>query len=435
MKKKAALLALALFIVGWPGKTGAEPANLQRTIDEAPANSEVRLAAGTYKGPLVIDKPITIIGGKGVVIDGQKNGTVITVEADHVSISGLTIKKSGKGAQEAGLLLKKVKQAKIKNNSFDNVQYGIYIRGGGRHVITGNTISSYTGHFSTRGNGIHLLSTNENKLTNNTIKQVQDGVYIDDSSDNLLKGNRISDSRYALHFMFSAQNRAESNQLSNNITGIMAMNSNGIQIEENRLEQHVNYRGYGVLIYETEDVQLLRNKVLYNHNGLSLQTAKAVLMEENEIAGNYIGITTEGENRKIQMRKNRMEGNLIQTKLSGQPFFLDDGQSGNYWDDYRSYDLDGDGIGEVPYKSASGYSQLLYRYPHLQFYFESPAMHVWQSVEKLFSLKGEEDGTDRYPLVTNVRKEAPSYMNLLFICAGAAGGLLYFIQQRRRRET
>lgn len=68
-----ALLALILPLFG---------ANvLQEAIDAAPSGSILRLPKGVYKGNLVINKPLTIIGKEaGVVIDGENKGTVIQIK-------------------------------------------------------------------------------------------------------------------------------------------------------------------------------------------------------------------------------------------------------------------------------------------------------------------------------------------------------------------
>ncbi|WP_203362668.1 nitrous oxide reductase family maturation protein NosD [Bacillus sp. REN10] len=432
MKNAVALASwLILFPFSFSVVKADAPIELQPLIDQAPPKSEIRLERGLYAGPVVIDKPLTIKGEKGAVIDGGKNGNVVTIQADDVAVHGVTIQHSGKGAQQAGILIDKAKSAKIIDNYLKNVHYGVFIRGGRSHMISNNHFSSYPGHFSTRGNGIHLLATANNRIVANEMTNVQDGIYLDESSNNEMNENTISGSRYATHFMFSTDNSVKGNHFFDNINGVMAMNSKGIDIEENLFEKQLNYRGFGVLIYETEDVQLEDNDLLYNHNGLSLQSSNNISVKNNIIAGNYIGLITEGKNSDIQLSENRFEGNIIQTKLTGSAFSLDDGKNGNYWDDYHSYDVDGDQIGEVAYQGGSTYSRLLHQYPHLQFYFESPAMTVWQSAEKMFSLQSDQENADRFPLVQQTKPFGGSYGFVLLILLGAA----LYIWRRKRSES
>lgn len=376
-----------------------EATSLQPLIDRASEGDIIILENKTYNGPISIDKPLTLQGKKGTIIEGDGKTDVIIVEANDVTIRSVKINQSGLGKQHAGIILKKVQRVTIESNTLEQVQNGIFVRGGRQHTIRGNEFSSYNEHFSKRGNAVHLLATKNNVIENNKMNHVQDGVYLDDATDTIIQNNRITDSRYALHFMFSRDAIVQNNRFTNNMNGIMAMNSEKIQIADNLFERNLNYRGFGVLIYEMKNVDIEGNQLLYNHTGLEIQSSENVTVKNNVIAGNYIGLASQGLNEQVVFSENEMAGNIIQAKLAGNSIALDDGFVGNYWDDYRSYDLTGDGIGEVPYEASSSTSDLLQSHPHLQFYFESPAMTVWQSVEKMFSNLKDAVNTDRFPIV------------------------------------
>ncbi|MCK4874979.1 MAG: nitrous oxide reductase family maturation protein NosD, partial [Sulfurimonas sp.] len=69
---------------------------LQDAIDKAPSGSIIKLPAGVYKGNIVINKPLTIIGKEdGVIIDGGGKGTVITIEGSFITLKNLKIIGSG----------------------------------------------------------------------------------------------------------------------------------------------------------------------------------------------------------------------------------------------------------------------------------------------------------------------------------------------------
>ncbi len=368
---------------------------LQLQIDKAQPGQTIFLENRTYAGPVFISKPLTIIGKQHTVIEGDSQGDVLVIQADDVTIESLTIQASGKGKQQAGIMIDKVDRATIVSNSLQQVQNGIFVRGGKGHRIQGNHIVSYNAHFSKRGNGIHLLATNDTTIDKNQITTVQDGVYLDDATATQIQENTIQDSRYAVHFMFSQNGQVKRNHFSNNINGIMAMNSEQVDLVENRFEQHLNYRGYGVLIYEMKDVNVKDNELFYNQNGLEIQSSEYIQVEGNTFGGNTVGFATSGANKEVIFHQNEMAGNIVQTRLSGNLIELD----GNYWDDYHSYDLDGDGIGEIPYETYSASSEWMQRHPHLQFFFESPAMTIWQSMEKMFSISDQSKNRDHEPIV------------------------------------
>lgn len=54
---------------------------LQDYIDNAKEGSIIRLKAGTYKGNVVITKPISLVGvEEGVILDGLGVGSVVTIK-------------------------------------------------------------------------------------------------------------------------------------------------------------------------------------------------------------------------------------------------------------------------------------------------------------------------------------------------------------------
>ena len=59
--------------------------SLQTWIDLTPPGGVLRLPPGTYRGPALIEKPLTLEGNGKVVIDGSGRGTVITIylPAEH----------------------------------------------------------------------------------------------------------------------------------------------------------------------------------------------------------------------------------------------------------------------------------------------------------------------------------------------------------------
>src|SRR5690606_2391088 len=89
----AAILALparAAVLVVPPGGTG-----LQSAIAEAQPGDVIRLEAGEHRGPIVLDAPLMLEGEAGAIVVGSGSGSVITVNAEDVVVSGLEIRGSG----------------------------------------------------------------------------------------------------------------------------------------------------------------------------------------------------------------------------------------------------------------------------------------------------------------------------------------------------
>ena len=85
------IFAIALAIASAP----ADGTTLQERIDAAAPNDTLRVEAGVHTGPIVISKPLTLIGEHGAEIRGNGRGKVVTIAADDVTLSGLRITGSG----------------------------------------------------------------------------------------------------------------------------------------------------------------------------------------------------------------------------------------------------------------------------------------------------------------------------------------------------
>src|SRR5690625_5024916 len=73
----------------------AASTTLQRLIDEKKAGETLELEAKVYEGNVVIDKPMTIIGQKGTIIQGDETANVVEIESDDVTLDTLEVKGSG----------------------------------------------------------------------------------------------------------------------------------------------------------------------------------------------------------------------------------------------------------------------------------------------------------------------------------------------------
>ncbi|MFT9596196.1 nitrous oxide reductase family maturation protein NosD [Mesobacillus sp.] len=376
--------------------------SVQRAVDSASIGDTILISPGVYKESVVINKEVSIKGEEGAIIDGGGKGNVITVTASNVVLDGLIIQNSGSGQEDSGIYINKADRNVIQNNLLKNVQNGIFLANSNENKLLGNRIASNESHFSKRGNGIHMFKGGGHLLKENEIANVQDGIYFDFTKGIKLQGNHISESRYGMHMMFSEDILAEKNLVEKNVTGLMVMGSARIDFIENKVTDHFHFRGYGILIYETKDVLIEGNEILRNSTGLSLEYGVDTLVNRNQIAANQVGLEFMGKNENNTFSENNFIGNVVQSKISGEDMRLDDGVKGNYWDDYSSFDLSGDGMGEEAYKAGSLYDRLLRKQPYWQFFFESPSIKLWTKAEALFPSFGAADVYDARPLVEPV---------------------------------
>lgn len=92
-----------------------------------------------------------------------------------------------------------------------------------------------------------------------------------------------------------------------------------------------------------------------------------------------------GEHRNT-FRGNAFADNGAQVQVEGGGNALDVTWEGNYFDDYAGYDLDGDGVGDVPYEIRNFTGELTSRRPDVAFFHGSPAMALANAASRLLPL-------------------------------------------------
>ncbi|HHW38501.1 MAG TPA: nitrous oxide reductase family maturation protein NosD [Bacillales bacterium] len=379
--------------------------SIQKVIGQAVEGSTILVKKGQYQGSLVIEKPVQLIGEEGAIIAGDGNGNVIEVKAPNVVIENFIIEKSGQRDTDAGIWVESSNNL-IQHNVFKEIHYGIYVYKGALNRIVDNQITGYNGHFSGKGNGVHLFYAEDTELTGNVIQQVQDGIYFDFAKNSTVKGNKVEGSRYGYHIMYAKKGLLTENISTKNITGVMIMDADDFNLTDNVIAENLDYRGHGILIFDSDRINIMNNRVTFNNTGLSLQDARDCKIEKNTFAGNYIGLDLKDKNERNTMINNNFIGNIVQTKIFTAVEPMDLNGQGNYWDDYSGMDLNGDGIGDIPYESGKLFDKLVEENPMLQFFFESPTIKLWSSIEKIFPAFSGEKGMDRYPYTQPVQYEA-----------------------------
>ncbi len=319
--------------------------------------------------------PVALIGEAGAIIDGDGQGTVLTLEADGISVRGLTVRGSGSdlAQDDAVVLLAEASGVSVERCRIESRAFGIYLRAGKSNRITDNEVQGDTSlAIARRGNGIHLWHSEQNEIRDNRLIDVRDGVYLSFAHDNLIRGNQGTALRYGIHYMYSERNTLHGNRISRCSGGIALMFSMRNRIEAN---EAVDNEQFGILCQQLEHSHLERNRVSGNGRGFYLQNSAANRFVANRLDGNGVGAyLTAGSERNV-FSGNRFEGNLVQVfdTRPGSSTFHEAGR-GNLWSDYAGFDWDGDGVGDTPYRLHTAASALLARRPVTRWFWMSPIL-------------------------------------------------------------
>jgi nitrous oxidase accessory protein len=383
--------------------------SVQAALDAAVPGDTVRLASGVHPGPIVIRKRVTLIGLPGAVIDGGRRGTVVTVRADSVTIENLVIMGSGHSLDrdEAAIKLDECTGCRVIGNIIREPLHGIYLLRSQSITIERNEITGSSRlEEPHRGNGIHLFSSGGNRLEGNRIRGTRDGIYFSFASGNRVVDNDVAEVRYGLHYMYSDDNVFERNRFTRNAAGAAIMFSKRITFRETTFSRHVGYRAYGILLQTGEDIVAERNRIEGNLTGLFLDGAVRNVFRENIVSGNGVGIDLLASAEDNLFTRNLIADNRIPVRkvLGAGRNRWDDGHAGNYWDDAAVFDLDGDGIGERPYRVGDTWTSLAAARPSLELFNGTLAARALGWAEEAFPVFDVPRVEDELPLAAAPRE-------------------------------
>lgn len=416
---RALLLLLTLLLSSGlqAAQLTAQPETLADKIKLAAANSVIELEPGNYSGPLVINQTLTIRGQPGVIIDGQKAGSVLFINAPGVVIDNIEIKndRGDVGAMDAAIFLdRNATGSQIINNRIHARGFGIWVDSTEQVLLKNNHISGDpTIRSQDRGNGIHLFNVSHTQVINNRIWQVRDGIYIDVSNFNRLEGNEIFDLRYGIHYMFSHSNEVVANRTSRTRAGFALMASKFLEIRDNLA---VDDENYGFLLNDITYSVIENNRAIAIRHGTTPGTAHFITGAEgkamfiynsqfNEIRTNLLANTDIGIHMTAGSEGNRISGNSIVNNRSqvmyvaSRPQQWSEDGHGNYWSDYVGWDLSGNGIGDVPHEPNDAVDRLVWTYPMVRLLMNSPAVQLLRWVQREFPVLRPAGVRDDAPLM------------------------------------
>ena len=218
--------------------------SIKDAIIQAKDFDTIIVKKGTYKEhDILVNKPLTIIGEKYPVIDGELKGEIITIISDNVTVDGLFIINVGTSYTEdyAAIRVRKSKNFLIQNLVLEKLFFGIYIeksRNGKvfHNKIIGDAVEEYNS-----GNGIQLWYSKNVQIEHNFVQHVRDGIYLEFSDDCLIKNNVSTlNVRYGLHFMFSNDDTYQDNTFENNGAGVAVMFSKRIKMYNNIFKENLD---------------------------------------------------------------------------------------------------------------------------------------------------------------------------------------------------
>ncbi|MCC6319687.1 MAG: nitrous oxide reductase family maturation protein NosD [Gemmatimonadaceae bacterium] len=350
------LLASAAPVVAQEGAVvrvgpGSRYARIGEAVAAAPHGARIVIGAATYREPMiVVRRPMTLVGEPGARLDGEGARTILLIEADDVTVEGLTFVNTGSSQvdERAGIRARNARACTIRGNRLEATAFAISLERTVGCRVSDNTIRGTGGGQMETGNGIHAWYSDSLTITGNAVSGHRDGIYFEFVTAGQIHRNVAErNARYGLHFMFSHDCTYDTNTFRANGNGVAVMYSHTVTMTANTFEKNIGSAAYGLLLKDIDESQVRGNRFLGNSVGLYLEDAGRNQVIGNRFAANGWGLKVLASAQGNVFSDNVFEGNAFDVGTNSRSNYST--FRGNYWDRYTGYDLDRDGIGDVPF--------------------------------------------------------------------------------------
>lgn len=153
----------------------------------------ILVKAGIYREAMLrIERPVTLEGEPGAILDGSGAHSILEIVADDVTVRGFTLRNTGPSQSEerAGIQAHDVRGCRIEDNRLEQTLFAIYLAKVKDCLVQRNVIRGPESAQMVSGNGIHVWSSERVQVLENTVRGHRDGIYFEFVTDGDVVGNR-----------------------------------------------------------------------------------------------------------------------------------------------------------------------------------------------------------------------------------------------------
>ncbi len=378
---------------------------LREGIKTAKDGDTILLNKGIYKeGNIIINKAVYLVGIDGPVLDGENKNEILTLTGKNIVIKGIHFANAGYSSMNDYAALKIIDATNIliENNSIINASFGIHLANTINSVIRNNTIKGNDKSEHLSGNGIHLWKCADMQVENNSIQGHRDGIYFEFVTQSTIQNNLSEKNiRYGLHFMFSSNDNYFNNTFRNNGAGVAVMYSHKVKMEGNKFEMNWGPSSYGILLKDISDSYIQHNTFFKNSVGIHMEGSSRIDVSKNIFKENGWALKVQASCDDNIFFQNNFFGNSFDVGTNGSlalnKFY------NNYWDKYEGYDLNKNGIGDVPYHPVSMYSMIVEQNPNSLILLRSFMVSLLDKTEKAIPSLASENLVDDKPMIKSIK--------------------------------
>ena len=420
---------------------GEDAPTIDAAVAAAPPNTTVRVPPGTYEETVTVNRSVTIAGagaggeggGAGATrVVGNGTGSVITVRAPDVALTGMRIAGTGNrtrdpeaarasreseggtwdtniqlgyGHGDAGVKAVGAPGLVVDDVAVDTDASGLLLREGSHATASGLVVEG-TDEWQEGFMGVTGMESRVT-VTDSRFEGGRDGIYLHRADGSIVRNSTFVDNRYGTHLMYTGDALVADNAFRNELfAGITVMtrpagnaivgndvrnSSAGIQASGTR-----TYIGYNTLVG--------------NELGFST-SARGSLYEHNVVVDNELGARATTVVPSSRIVANDFVGNDDHADAgAGALRVWADGDRGNYWE---GANVGPRAAGDRAYRPTSPVDGALHRHPSAVAVRESPAARL------LDRLRGTVPGARSGSIIDPVPAATPYHPDRIDAVTGA----------------
>jgi len=200
--------------------------------------------------------------------------------------------------------------------------------------------------------------------------------------------------------MFSNDDSYISNVFKNNGAGVAVMFTKNVRMFNNYFAENWGDAAYGLLLKEISDSYIIGNKFIRNTSGIYMEGTSRVTLSKNIFRDNGWGMKIQASCMENEIFFNNFIANTFDISTNGSlvlNYFHN-----NYWDKYEGYDLNRDGIGDVPFHPLSLFAVLTENNPSAMLLFRSFMITLLDKSEKILPSITPDNFVDETPEIKSL---------------------------------
>jgi nitrous oxidase accessory protein len=168
-------------------------------------------------------------------------------------------------------------------------------------------------------------------------------------------------------------------------------------MEFNVFEKNWGAASYAILLKEISDSRIVSNKFLTNTVGLFLEGTSRIAIHKNLFKENGWAVKVQASCTDNNFYQNNFLQNTFDVSTNGS--LVLNTFNNNYWDKYDGYDINKDGVGDIPYHPVSMYSMVVEQNPNALILLKSFMVSLLDKAEKAIPSLTPENLIDNKPMM------------------------------------